>query len=49
MLQYLHQYAHICGRLGHDYMVVGFTTTYHGITTDVVGSTPSQGEVYSIM
>jgi hypothetical protein len=39
------------GRRDRDRMVVGFTTTYVTvpITTDVVGSTPAQGEVYNIM
>jgi len=38
-------------RLGHDRMVVGFTTTYAmvSITTDVVDLTPAHGYVYTIM
>ena len=39
---------------GCDRMIVGFTTTHAlaesvPVTTDVVGSTPTQGEEYNIM
>ena len=50
--QYLIFLPYFSGSRCRDRMVVGFTTTYMQsvpITTDVVGSTPAQGDVYNVI